>query len=271
MPLRCKPALFTAALLLSGLAAAADQTVVLQAVQDTSIYFGTPGAEGRADGSGDYLWLAVTAEGLNRRMLVKFDFAAVPADAVVRQVSLTLYGSRARDEHDVALHRLLASWGEGVSNGGGQGTGADAQPGDATWVNRFHPNAPWLTPGGDFDATPSAVQRVGLPNTTYTWSGEVPAQGGPVPRIVSDVQGWLQNPTGNHGWVFIGAEAGLQNAKRFESRDNSVSSLRPKLTVVYTPAAVGGDADVPLPPWALLLLGAGLMRLAMVRSAQARR
>jgi hypothetical protein len=247
-------------------AAAADQTVTLEAVQDTSIFTGTPGAEGRADGSGDYLWLAVTAEGLNRRMLVKFDLGGVPSDAVVREVRVTLYESRARDEHDVALHRLLSSWGEGASNGGGQGTGADAQPGDATWVSRFHPGVPWLAPGGDFDPVPSAVQRVGLPNTTYTWSGVLPATGGP-PRIVSDVQGWVQNPASNHGWIFLGAESALQNAKRFESRNNAVPSLRPKLTVVYTPAAAGTDgADVPLPPWALLLLGAALLRLAMRRS-----
>ena len=70
--LRCS-VLWGAAVLVPAGAAAADQTVTLQAVQDTSIYFGTPGAEGRADGSGDYLWLAVTAEGLSRRMLVKFD------------------------------------------------------------------------------------------------------------------------------------------------------------------------------------------------------
>ncbi len=256
------------AALASGPVAAADQTVTLQALQDTSIYVGTPGAEARADGSGDYLWLSVTAEGLNRRMLIKFDLGAVPAGALVRQVSLTLYESRARDEHDVALHRLLASWGEGASNGGGQGTGADAQPGDATWVSRFHPGAPWQTPGGDFDPVPSAVQRIGLPNTTYTWSGELPVGGGAPPRIVSDVQGWLQNPASNHGWIFIGAESGLQNAKRFESRNNAVTSLRPKLTLVYTPAAPGGgEADVPLPPWALLLLGAALWRLSMRRSA----
>jgi hypothetical protein len=246
-------------------AKAADQTLTVEALQDSSVFSGTLGSENFADGSGDYLWLAVTAEGLNRRMLIKFDLAGVPAGAVVRRVTVTLWESRARDEHEVAMHRLLASWGEAGSNAGGQGSGAAAQPGDATWINRFHPGTPWTSPGGDFDNAPSAVLQVGAPNTTYAWdSGPPPPAGAPVHRLVSDVQGWLAAPASNHGWIFVGAEAGLQNAKRFESRNNAVTSLRPRMTIVYSPAdAAGSDADVPVPPWALALLAVSLWAAAV--------
>ncbi|MBC7941798.1 MAG: DNRLRE domain-containing protein [Chitinophagaceae bacterium] len=242
------------------------------AVQDTSIFNGTPGSDTLADGSGDFLWLSVTAEGLNRRMLVKFDVSSIPPGSVVQQVTVTLYESRARDEHNVAVHRLLASWGEGASSAGGQGTGAPAQPGDATWVRRFFPNTPWANPGGDFDPVASDVRSVGFPNTTYSWGGNLPQGGGPAPRIVSDVQAWVDNPGSNHGWIFIGAEDGLQNAKRFESRNNATVATRPKLTVVWAKANPPvDDADIPVPGWALGVLAATLLGVHAVHSGRSRR
>jgi len=244
----------------------AMQTVTVTATQDTSIYNGTPGSSTLADGSGDFLWLSVTAEGLVRRMLVKFDLSAIPQGVAIRQVSLSLYESRARDTHDVALHRLLAPWGEGASNAGGAGTGAPAQPGDATWLHRFYPATLWTTPGGDFDLTPSAVQNVGLPNTNYVWAGAVVSPGDPVPRIVQDVQSWVDAPATNHGWMLIGAEAGQQNAKRFESRDNAAAANRPRLTVVYEVVADSASAEAPLPLWELALLAALLAGRVVSRS-----
>ena len=248
-------------------ALAADTTLSATASQDTSIYFGTAGSSGRSDGSGDYLWLAVTAEGLGRRALLKFDLSSIPPAAVIRQVTLTLYESRARDEHDVTVHRLLASWGEGASNAGGSGTGVQALAGDATWLHRFFPATFWANPGGDHDPLASAVQRVGLPNTTYSWAATRPAQGQPVPGLVRDVQAWVDTPSLNHGWMLIGNEAVEQNAKRFESRNNAVAVNRPRLTVVYGPpvVVVADDGDVPLPWWALGLLAALLARRAMSR------
>lgn len=149
---------------------AADTTVTLTATQDTSIFFGTPASPTLADGSGDFLWVSVTAEGLGRRLLLRFDLSTIPPQSQVRQATLTLYESRSRDTHTVSVHRLLASWGEGASNAGGAGTGAPAAPGDATWLHRFHLGTFWAQPGGDFDAQASAQQLVGLPNQTYSWT-----------------------------------------------------------------------------------------------------
>jgi hypothetical protein len=233
---------------MAGMTSAAELQLAPQ--RDTSIYNGTPGSGNLADGSGDFLWLSVTAEGLNRRALLRFDLSAIPPGSVVQQVQLALYESRARDGHDVAVHRLQRAWGEGTSNAGGSGAGAPAAAGDATWLNAFHPATPWSQPGGDFVAAPSAVAPVGLPGQFYTW--------GSTPALLADVQTWVDQPATNHGWILIGNEQGLQNAKRFESRNNAAAANRPRLTVRYDPPPAGNDADIPVPAWALVLLAAAV-------------
>lgn len=237
---------------------AQDIEAVLEPMQDTSIYAGTSGSNTLSDGKGESLWLATTAEGLTRRALIKFDLSAIPPGSVIRQTTLFLYQLRARDEHVVRLHRVLASWGEGASNAGSAGTGAPAQPGDATWLHRFYPGTLWLAAGGDFLPTASASQVVGPPNVRYSWGGEAPAQGANAPPMVKDVQGWVDAPASNHGWILIGVETTLQNAKRFQSRENAVE--RPRLVVRYQPAPLlaASDGDIPLPGWAVLALGAAL-------------
>jgi hypothetical protein len=264
-PLPFAPAFaLMASLLCTAGAAAQELQKVLVPSQDTSIYDGVAGSSGLSDGKGESLWLSVTAGGLNRRALLKFDLAGIPPGSKIEQVTLSLYESRARDEHVVNVHRLLEPWGEGASNGGSAGVGAPAQAGDATWMHRFHPNTAWSTPGGRFEAQVSASRSVGAPNERYSWSGQRPPQGGAVPKIVQDVQDWVDAPGTNHGWILVGDEGGLQNAKRFNSRENAVEP--PRLEVRYQAAAAGVDGDVPLPGWALVtlvgLLAAGLARRA---------
>ncbi len=245
--------------LFTGTAVAADQTVTLIATRDASIYHGLPGSDTLADGSGPYLWTSVTAEGLVRRALLKFDLSAIPAGAVVRQVTLTLWESRSRGDHNIALHRLLANWGEGPANAGGSGAGAPAASGDSTWSHRIYPGTPWNTPGGEFDPVASAVQLVGSADASYSWSGALPAGGGAAPRIVIDVQSWVNAPTGNHGWIMIGNETTPQNAKRFESRNSGFDVRKPQLTLVYSEPVVVAEGDVPLPAWALVMLASMLI------------
>jgi hypothetical protein len=243
-------------LLLAPLAGAAAE-LSFAPVADTSIFFGA-GFDSVADGAGPHLWLAVTAGDFNRRALLRFDLSAIPSGSVVREVRLSLYESRARDQHSVSVHRLLAAWGEGLSNAGTSGAGAPATPGSATWSNRFHPGTPWAVAGGDFVADASASISVGAPSERYTW--------GPTPGLQADVQTWVDNPSLNHGWVLIGVENVSQNAKRFESRENPTAANWPRLQVVYDPAqVVVADSDVPLPPWALALMVAGL-GVALMRS-----
>lgn len=232
--------------------AAHGASVQLSPVADASIFNGTLGADTLADGAGPHLWLAVTAEGLNRRALLRFDVSALPPGSVVRSARLVLYESRSRTDQVVRVHRVLAPWTEGPADGGGSGTGVAAQPGDVTWQRRSHPAQAWQAPGGDWAAQASAQALVGPPNQTYAFGSSA--------GLVADVQAWVDLPAANHGWVLIGDEITQQSAKRFESRENTAAANRPRLEVDYDPPAPAGasDGDVPLPAWALGLLALGL-------------
>lgn len=247
-------ALVACLLACAGEAAAAELT--LTASQDASIFGAAAGYDQAADGAGPHLWASVTAAGVARRALLRFDLSAVPPGSQVQQVELSLYLSRAQDRDPlVSVHRLLAAWTEGPANGGGQGHGAPASAGDVTWLRRSFPGLAWAQPGGDFDALPSAALNLGFSGERQVW--------GPTSRLSADVQGWLADPASNHGWILVGVESSSQNAKRFESRDSSVA-VRPTLRVVYTPAALNQEGDIPVPPWALGALGAALVA-AMLR------
>jgi len=127
----------------------------------------------------------------------------------------------------IRLHRLLADWGEGASNASGpEGNGASSSSGDATWVHRFFNSDSWSTPGGDSSSTVSGSASVAGPGS-YTWDS--------TSQLVTDVQGWVDDPSSNFGWIVIGDEGANQTVKKFGSRENGTSANRPVLTVTYTP------------------------------------
>lgn len=241
-------------LALSGAQAQATvpQVFLFNPVADTSIYSDITGNnlswDDISDARGESLWLSTTAGGVLRRALVRFDLSAIPAGYRVASATLTLFESRARGDHDVSLHRLLAPWGEGSSNGGSAGVGAAATAGDATWRWRDYGVTEWSQRGGDFVATASATTLVGQQNASYTW--------GSTPGLVADVQGWLDDPASSHGWILIGPEIDAQNAKRFDSREGLLAGQRPLLVVQVTPVPEAST---------LALLGGGLLMLALVR------
>lgn len=233
-------------------ASAQQAELSFPAALDTSIY----SSGDFSDAQGPFLWVSVLADGTIRRALLKFDLASIPAGATVTEARLDLYQSRARAGHNLSLHRLLASWGEGASDGGSQGMGAPAQSGDATWRHRFFPATLWANLGGDFDSVASATLFVGAESQSYSWLSRPVAQGGPNPRMLDDVQRWVNAPAQNHGWILIGDESVEQNAKRLQSAENG--SLPPRLVVKFLPPASQESGDVPLPPWAVLGLAAAL-------------
>ena len=187
-----------------------------------------------ANGVGEFAFTGQTKDGFNRRALIAFDIAgAIPAGATINTVSLTLRYSRTKNNtlRATNLHRVSLAWGEGNSNAsqGGEGQGAPAANGDATWTHRVYATNLWSSPGGDFALTASATTQVGG-NGTYVWSAA---------QMATDVQNWLDNPASNFGWVVIGNETTPESAKRFDSRQNTTANNRPVLTVDYTP--LGGD------------------------------
>jgi spore coat protein A len=60
--------------------------------------------------------------------------------------------------------------------------------------------------------------------------------------MVADVQGWLDNPSQNFGWIVIGDEGQNETAKQFATRENTDNggANKPELIVNYTPQQVSG-------------------------------
>jgi hypothetical protein len=173
--------------------------------------------------------------GTPRRGVIAFDVAGnVPAGATINNVTLKLNMSKSNaGPTNIDLHALQADWGEGTSNAGiNGGGGAPATTNDATWIYRFFnattPGPKWTNPGGDFSSTVSATTSVGGIGS-YTW--------GSTTQMVADVQGWLNNPSTNFGWILIGNESQPTTAKRFDTKENSTAGNRPTLTIDYSVAA----------------------------------
>ncbi|HEX6790824.1 MAG TPA: DNRLRE domain-containing protein [Candidatus Krumholzibacteria bacterium] len=219
---------------------ARGDSITVNPLMDNSIY---AESDTLSNGAGQRLFAGETGVGFIRRALIKFDLGAVPASATIDSVVLRMNVVQTHlTTVTVSLHRLLADWGEGTTVGaGGEGGGAKATPGSATWLQRFYlaPGALWTTPGGDFNAGASASRPVANVGA-YFWRSAA---------MTADVAAWLADPAQNFGWAVKGNETTPSTAKAFGSRQNTTVASRPVLTVYYrTPTAAG-----ELPP-ALRLL-----------------
>ena len=205
--------------------------VVIGAARDNTLFEPDPDFPDdiRSNGAGEHFFVGSTARGLSRRGVIMFDVAgAVPAGATITGVELTLYMSRTlAGEEPVALHPLLADWGEGASDASGEeGEGAPAEPGDATWTHRFFDSDLWTNAGGDFAPTASALALIGDVGF-YAW--------GSTDELVADVQSWLDSPGDNFGWLLLGDEKSPFTSKRFDTRENAMAEYRPALRIEYVP------------------------------------
>jgi hypothetical protein len=208
---------------------AAADTVTLEPSKDNTLFEHPTGA--LSNGAGEFLFAGRTLQGSNdrRRALLAFDVAAnLPAGSEITgaeltlEMSLTIAGST-----PVELRRLATGWGQAGSDAeGGEGGGAPAQSGDATWLHTFFDTDFWASPGGDFAAAPSASQSVGG-SGTYTW--------GSTAAMVADVQSWLDEPASNFGWLLLGDESSVPTAKRFNSRENTDELTVPRLVLTFIP------------------------------------
>ncbi|MBL8747038.1 MAG: DNRLRE domain-containing protein [Phycisphaerae bacterium] len=227
-------------------------SVQLQAVADGTLYE-SPGGE-IANGSGQHVFAGLNALDEIRRACVRFDVSSIPAGSTVHSAVLTLNLSRAiSGDLPVYVHRITASWGEGASVAPGrEGGGTVAEADDATWIHRFYDTSFWATPGGDFVFTASATQMVGFDAGPINWSDA---------GLVADVQGWVNGSFANHGWMLRGAEDVEASAKRFDSRQNIEPSVRPVLSVSFTPPPppctgdYDGDRDVDFADITFVLAG----------------
>ena len=222
----------TMALLLSMGPIAEAAEVQVGTVKDNTLYEDPGGAF--SNGAGQYFFVGRTGALNNkiRRGLLQFDIAAsVPAGATIDSVFLTLFMSKGLGgSQPVDLHRALADWGEGTSDAAGEeGAGGPSATGDATWIHRFFNTLNWTNPGGDFDPTVSAAQAVSLTGP-YDW--------GSTSAMVADVQGWLDTPASNFGWLITGNEVTISSAQRFNTKEDTLPERHPALRVVYTVPSV---------------------------------
>ena len=195
----------------------------------------------RSNGAGGVFFTGTNSSGSPRRGLVWFDVAsAIPTGATIDgvQLSLTVAGVAGGGSdpfpYVTGIHPVTRNWGEGTlgagSNtaGSGQGFATPADGTSATWTHAFLTNQPWTTVGGDYNATPSATVPVaGTAGSTFTW--------GSTAAMVADVQGWLNNPAANFGWMVLGNEAEVTSFRSFHVREGTNAALRPALTVTFTP------------------------------------
>jgi hypothetical protein len=230
--------------------AASGEMVSLVALRDATLYESGDGSLG--NGAGQYLHAGRTNQspsGLLRRGLIQFDIAgAVPAGAEIVSARLVLNLSQLNGgAAEVALHRSLTSWTSGASDpSGGEGSGAPAVSGDATWLHSSWSaggGSFWNAPGGDFAAVASATvltTGVGL----YTWSSDA---------LLADVRMFAASPSLNFGWFMIGPESSAGVTRRFDSADSgALGGIVPRLEIEWT--------VVPAPGAALILFGGLIVR-----------
>lgn len=199
--------------------------LLLEASKDNTLYETPSGTI--SNGKGQHLFAGRTSSGLSyRRGLIQFDLAgALPPGTSILSAKLTLNMSMTTSgPTPVSLHPALRDWGEGDSTAlGGEGGGAAAEPGDATWYHRFSPTEMWDNPGGDFDPIASATTVV-TSNGSYTWQGA---------ELTARVQLWIDDPDQNFGWVIAGDESTVHTSKRFDTRENVTPAFRPSLQITY--------------------------------------
>jgi spore coat protein A len=201
--------------------------VVLEPSKDNSLKEDVAGAV--SNGAGPMLFTGRTgSDGGDDalRAVLEFDVGgSVPPGSIVTSATLNmnLAGTTATFfAATTRVHRLLAEWGEGSSSSA-NGEFEASTPGDATWIHTFYDTSFWTTPGGDYVAPASASQDV-LALGPYSWTST---------QLIADVQAWVDTPSSNHGWIVIGEEAGGTTGRRFNSREETNTALRPKLTIVY--------------------------------------
>lgn len=202
------------------------RTTILSPSQDNTLYEDATGS--LSNGAGQYFFAGTTNVGQIRRGLIAFDLStAISGGSTVLSATLILSMSRTIiGAQPVALHPVLADWGEGSSDAAGEeGIGTGSTPGDATWLHTFYDGSLWTTAGGDFAATASATTLVGDLGS-YQWSS---------PQMVTDVQAWIDTPANNFGWLLLGDETPIMTAKRFDSRENPTEANRPMLVITYEP------------------------------------
>lgn len=185
-------------------------------------------------GAQEWVNSGTTQNGPRNRGLIRFDLTAIPANAIIISAELVLSVTGQPVDGlanaPFGLYRMLRPWGEGdKSSVLTPGQGLPSDPGEATWLYSFYPTNAWSSPGGapgvDFHGFESAFQFIyGVGESPYRFES--------TPELVEDVQGWVNNPASNFGWMLLCDDEGsLFTARRFASREDA--NHAPVLEIEY--------------------------------------
>ncbi|UCF35295.1 MAG: DNRLRE domain-containing protein, partial [Acidobacteriota bacterium] len=217
-------------LMATALGTAFGQQATFYPSKDTSIY--QESENSNALGTG--LYVGKNTQDNLRRALLAFDLTSIPQGSTITSVTLQMKVTRANGQTGpivVAVHRVTRDWGEGTSLAPGEGgQGGAPTVTDATWNHALYPNSNWAAEGGDYTESPSETTVVGVTDTTPVWTG--------TSELIADVQGWVNNPASNFGWILIGGEGTTGGAKRLGSREAETIEARPRLLIEYEEAVI---------------------------------
>jgi hypothetical protein len=173
-----------------------------------------------------------------RRGVFRFDLAGqIPAGAVINSVTVRMVAvfkiPNGPANSTFSLRRVLASWAEN----------------QVTWNSRLS-GVPWAAPGALNSADVAAAASSSAFVTTlgtYTFPS--------TPALIDDVQGWLNNPANNFGWLLhTESESVPKTARHFGPRENAANAAQliinytiPSISIVTQPqsqtANVGDDVS----------------------------
>jgi hypothetical protein len=175
------------------------------------------------------------------RALVQFDLSALPANAVIENVSFEFtLGSSGTTVPVISVFKLNQGWTEGATaevdnckyntTCNIQGT-AIVGSNDVTWNEVSYSGTsanPWTTLGGHFAASASAASNdANATSILYVSTG-----------LKADVLNWIAAPSSNFGWLlktdFITSSSSM---RRFLSREGAAASgntaSAPRLVITY--------------------------------------
>ena len=200
---------------------AATTTVVLQrglngynGIADTFLDGGSPTVN---RGAFNPLYLnASLYTPLLRFAILQSEGGPLPPNAVLQSATLQVY--KQFNDDTIGAHPLLKPFVEG----------------EATW-NLSRNGVPWSSPGAsgggtDYGIAPDAVVAAGYNPGWVAFD------------LTNRVQQWVNSSSGNNGWRLV-SSATLSTNKTFNSSEYTTdTTLRPKLTLVYSLGSGGGNA-----------------------------
>jgi hypothetical protein len=253
-------------------------TQVLAPSDDTFINSGNPDNDNGATAS---IFTGTDGHGGNMRGLIRFAMPpALQGRATVTGVQLTLVfqalGNGAAGTPAIeTLQAVTQPWtqGNGLGDAPSSFTVGQTCGGGITGVTWNQASCTggvaWTTAGGSVVAAVSGTADT----TAVPIGGAVTWSSAANPRMIADVQGWIDSPAGNDGWrISSNTEGQVAEAQRFFSTEAGTSA--PSLSVTFTCKAgfvasgqtcVAATTVPAVGPWAVALLGVCLAAFATAR------